>query len=202
MDNSLNVYLLRHGQIAWNADGNRYCGRTDLPLTPIGIEQAQLVYEQLKNISLDAVYSSPLARAYQTAKIASGQKEVIKDDRLIEFDFGNWEGKTKEQFIPEDEELWKRWTDDPGTTKAGGTGETAGEVIARVDDFFTTVLKKHPSGNILVAGHNGINRFYLAHKLGMNIKYYRRIVQENSSVTLFQLNTNGELTLQKLNSKL
>jgi alpha-ribazole phosphatase/probable phosphoglycerate mutase len=202
MDNSLNVYLLRHGQTAWNADGNRYCGRTDLPLTAKGIEQAQLVYGQLKNISLDAVYSSPLERAYQTAKIACGQQEVIKDDRLIEFDFGNWEGKTKEQFIPENEELWKRWTDDPGTTKAGGTGETAGEVIKRVDNFFIEALKKHPSGNILVAGHNGINRFYLAHKLGMNIKYYRRIVQENSSVTLFQLNTNGELTLQKLNSKL
>jgi alpha-ribazole phosphatase/probable phosphoglycerate mutase len=202
MDNSLNVYLLRHGQTAWNADGNRYCGRTDLPLTDTGIEQARLVYAQLKNVALDAVYSSPLQRAWQTAKIACGQKNVIADDRLIEFDFGNWEGKTKEEFIIEDEGLWNRWTNDPANTKAGGSGETASEVIHRVNDFFTAVRKKHRSGNILVTGHNGINRFYLAFKLGMDIKYYRRIVQENSSVTLFALDAAGELTLHKLNSRL
>ena len=51
----LNIYLLRHGQTAWNADGNRYCGRTDLPLTELGLEQARLASEQLKDIAFDAV---------------------------------------------------------------------------------------------------------------------------------------------------
>src|SRR5688500_12019612 len=99
----LNVYFLRHGQTAYNADNNRYCGRTDIPLTEKGIAQAELVQQQLKDISFDAVYSSPLQRAYRTAKIASGEKDVIKDDRLIEADFGGWEGKTKEEFIAENE---------------------------------------------------------------------------------------------------
>ncbi|MEJ7828784.1 MAG: histidine phosphatase family protein, partial [Segetibacter sp.] len=89
----LNIYLLRHGETAWNADGNRYCGRTDLPLTKKGIQQAELVYRHLKDYTFEAVYSSPLQRAYTTAKIACGDKEVIKDDRLIEADFGEWEGK-------------------------------------------------------------------------------------------------------------
>lgn len=202
MKHMLNVYLLRHGQTAWNADGNRYCGRTDLSLTEKGIKQAQTVYEQLKNYSFDAVYSSPLQRAFRTAQIASGEKEVIKDHRLIEADFGNWEGKPKEQFIKEDEELWNNWSTDPSVTKAGGTGETAQEIVDRVDDFFTSILHQHKTANVLVVAHNGVNRFYLAYKLGMNLKDYRKLMQENSTVSMFQLDEEGELTLLHLNSKL
>ncbi len=55
----LKVYLLRHGQTAWNADNNRYCGRTDIPLTAKGIAQAEAVREQLQGIAFDGVYSSP-----------------------------------------------------------------------------------------------------------------------------------------------
>lgn len=91
----LNVYLLRHGETTFNADGNKYCGRTDAELTPKGIRQAEEVAALLADIKFDCVYSSPLKRAYETAKIASGNKEVIKDERLIEMDFGRWEGKTR-----------------------------------------------------------------------------------------------------------
>ncbi|MEO6001477.1 MAG: histidine phosphatase family protein [Chitinophagaceae bacterium] len=198
----LNVYLLRHGQTSWNADGNRYCGRTDLPLTDKGIEQANAVFKQLTSISFTAVYSSPLQRAFRTAQIASGIKDVIKDQRLIEADFGNWEGKTREQFIEEDPSSWNAWSNDPTNTKAGGTGETAMEVIERVEAFFSSLLQKKVSGNILVVAHNGVNRLYLAYKLGMHLKDYRKLVQENSTITLFQLDAQGELTLYHLNSKM
>jgi broad specificity phosphatase PhoE len=60
----------------------------------------------------------------------------------------------------------------------------------------------NPSGNILVVAHNGVNRLYLAYKLGMPLKYYRRLVQDNSSVTLFSLDEAGEISLMRLNSKL
>lgn len=197
----LNIFLLRHGETQWNAEGNKYCGRTDIPLTEKGIAQAQTVRGQLRDVSFEAIYSSPLKRAFHTAQIAGREKQVIIDDRLIEADFGSWEGKTKETFIEEDASLWKHWLDDPTISKAGGNGETALDVIHRVDEFFTAVLNKHASGNILVVGHNGVNRFYLSHKLGMNVKHYRRIVQENSSVTLFTLDKDGELTLKLLNSR-
>ncbi|WP_316812540.1 histidine phosphatase family protein [Pedobacter heparinus] len=198
----LNVYLLRHGETKYNADGNRYCGRTDIDLTEKGIAQANLVNSQLKGMSFDAVYSSPLKRAQYTAEIASGLKPVQTDERLIEVDFGGWEGKTKEEFIAENAGLWNSWMDDPAVAKAGGTGESAAEVVARVDDFYQEILRKHPSGNILVVGHNGLNRLYLAHKLGMPLKHYRRIVQENSSITLFSLDETGELNLKLLNSRI
>ena len=199
----LNVYLLRHGETQYNADGNRYCGRTDLALTQRGIGQAESVCRQLRDIAFESVYASPLLRARHTAQIASGINNVITDERLIEADFGNWEGKTKEEFINEEPALWNSWCDDPGKTKAGGTGETAMEVVKRVNEFFEWALTKHPAGNILVVGHNGINRFYLSWKLGMDLKNYRRIVQENSAVTMFGLDPqNGELSLKLLNCRL
>ncbi|MDB5261018.1 MAG: histidine phosphatase family protein [Adhaeribacter sp.] len=198
----LNIYLLRHGQTAWNADGNRYCGRTDLPLTETGLTQAHAAAAQLKNITFDAVYSSPLERAYRTAQIACGGQAVKKDERLIEADFGRWEGKPKEIFIPENEQIWQNWCEDPEQTKAGETGESAGEVIKRVNDFYLSLQAQHTGGNILVVAHNGVNRLYLAYKLGMPVKNYRKLVIDNSSVTLFQLDAAGELSLVHLNSKL
>ena len=198
--NTLNVFLLRHGQTAWNADNNRYCGRSDISLTAKGIQQAELVRDQLKGFTFDGVYSSPLERAFMTAVIASGV-DVKKDQRLIEADFGDWEKKTKEEFIAENPSLWTNWMDDPAVHRAGGTGETGLEIVTRVNDFFRELVQKHHSGNILVAAHNGVNRLYLAYKLGMPLKNYRMLVQDNASITMFRLSSGGSFTLEHLNSK-
>ena len=198
----LNIYLLRHGETTYNADGNRYCGRTDAQLTTKGLAQAAAVAEQLENIQLDAVYASPLFRAKRTAEIASSGAKVKTDQRLIEIDFGNWEGKTRAEFVAEDPVSWQNWDTDPGNYRAGCTGESGAEVIERVADFFNSLLERHSSGNILVVAHNGVNRLFLSHKLGMPLKNYRKIAQENSSITRFELAENGELTLNLLNSKL
>ena len=197
----LQVYLLRHGETFWNADGNRYCGITDIGLTEKGIAQANLAASLLKGISFDAVYASPLQRAFNTAKIASGNAEVIKDERLIEANFGDWEGKTRDEFIVENPLLWQNWSDEPDDVRAGGNGETAMEVVNRVNDFFNELVEKYPSGAVLVVAHNAVNRFYMSWKLGMALKNYRRIAQENSSITLFSLDSAGEFSLLKLNCR-
>jgi broad specificity phosphatase PhoE len=195
----LSVYLLRHGETAYNADGNRYCGRTDIGLTVKGIKQAGSVYEQLNGKHIDAVYSSPLTRARTTAEIATGM-QVTTDARIIEVDFGQWEGKTKDEFYAEDPQSWEEWAADPNVTKAGRTGETGKEIVTRVDAFFAEMLQKHQGQTIVVTGHNGINRLYMSYKLGMPLKNYRRIFQENSAITFFELDDNGEFTLKKLNA--
>lgn len=197
----LTVYLLRHGETLWNAENNRYCGRSDIPLTPKGIRQAETVREQLLGLDFDEVISSPLQRAFQTACIASG-REARKDDRLIEVDFGRWEGKTRETFIAENQMLWTNWAHDPLNNRAGGTGETGAEVISRVDQFFSELVRSYPNGQVLVVAHNGVNRLYLAHKLGMPLKNYRQIIQQNATVSRFSLDEHGILSLELLNSKL
>jgi broad specificity phosphatase PhoE len=197
----LKIYLLRHGQTPYNADNNRYCGRTDLPLTEKGISQAEEVRRQMEGIELAAVYSSPLQRAYTTACLASG-REATKDDRLIEADFGAWEAKTKEEFLAENPSLWNNWMSDPATHRAGGTGETGAAIVARVDDFFRSLQQKHAEGNIMVVAHNGVNRLYLAHKLGMPLKNYRQLTLDNSTISCFTLDKKGTLTLELLNGRL
>ena len=196
----LTVYLLRHGQTQWNAEGNKYCGRTDIPLTEKGIEQAGHARQQVAHLSFDGIYSSTLKRACRTAEIVSGDQPVTQDERLIEVDFGGWEGKPKKEFIPQRPSLWDEWMADPATTKAGGSGETGQELIDRVNDFFTDAVADHPGGRILVVAHNGVNRLFLAHKLGMPLGNYRKIVQDNSTVSMFTLDEEGELRLHRLNS--
>lgn len=195
----LNVYLLRHGETAWNADHNRYCGRTNMPLNDKGKNQALSVATVLKQLEFTAIYASPLQRAFQTALIAGNGQPVQTDERLVEADFGQWEGKTREEFIAADPECWEQWNSNPLHTKAGRSGETAAQVIERVNDFFDQSLQKHQNGNLLVVAHNTVNRLYLVHKLGMPVKDYRKLFLENCSISNFQLDATASLTLVKLN---
>ena len=195
---TLNIYLLRHGETAWNADNNRYCGRTDIALTEKGIRQAERVRTLLQHTDFEAVFSSPLQRAATTALIASG-KEPSPHPGLIELDFGKWEGKTKEEFIGEDPQCWNNWMQDPYNNRAGGNGETGREVVERADAFFNTLRKSFHGGNIMVVAHNGLNRLFMAYKLGMPLANYRQLVQENSAITMFTLDKEGWFQLCRLN---
>lgn len=197
----LTIYLLRHGETEWNADGNRYCGRTDLPLTEEGIKQAETVQKKLAKSHFDGIYSSPLIRAKRTAEIVSGSNEVVTDERIIEADFGQWEGKPKEEFIKENPSLWQAWQEDPTNVKAGGTGDTAGEIVKRADDFFKSLIDSHLKYDhkVMVVAHNGLNRLYLSYKLGMPLKNYRKLFLNNASVTILSIDEQGEMRLDGLN---
>ena len=91
----MNIYIVRHGQTEYNING-RIGGRIDVPLNEKGIEEAYEVKEKLKDIKFDKVYSSPLKRAYETARIITNE-DIIKDDRIIERSNGKLEGKLKSE---------------------------------------------------------------------------------------------------------
>ncbi|MBL1410448.1 histidine phosphatase family protein [Sphingobacterium faecale] len=195
------ICLLRHGETGYNADGNKYCGRTDIDLTERGIAQAFRMKDLLADFEFDAVFSSPLKRAKNTAAIASGKgQETVLDSRLIEVDFGEWEGKRPEEFQKEDPQSWDNWLSAPDEYRAGNTGETAKEVIARLDSFYNELLDQYDGRTVLIVGHNGVNRFFMASQLGMPLKNYRKIVQENSALTLFTLSKEQGISLLKLNA--
>ncbi len=97
------VYIIRHGQTRQNRE-KRLQGRSDLPLDETGVEQAQLLGEQLRSqgIVFDRVISSPLLRAVQTARLAAGENVQIEtDERLIEMDYGPYEGMDLTRPAPE-----------------------------------------------------------------------------------------------------
>ena len=124
-------YLLRHGETKWNAE-NRICGRSDVPLSEAGRRQAKRLAERLKPISFDTLYSSPLKRAIDTARFISERigLEPVLDDRLVELDYGQWEGKTLEEIRKNDPETLRAWEADPGRVAPPG-GESGLEVQQR-----------------------------------------------------------------------
>ena len=92
----MKLYITRHGQASRNAE-NRILGRTDDILSEIGKAQAAELAERMKDIEIDMIFSSPLRRAKDTALAVAGAKgmEIIVDDRLIETDFGDFEGQPR-----------------------------------------------------------------------------------------------------------
>lgn len=197
----ITICLLRHGETAYNAEGNKYCGRTDIALTEKGIAQAMRMRELLINEKFDCIFSSPLQRAFTTAQIASGIADKVKvDERLIEVDFGLWEGKSASEFTIADPDTWNKWISDPEKYKAGKTGENATQVLERLHSFYNDLLSKYDGKRILVVGHNGINRLFMSNQLGMPLKNYRRIVQENSALTVFTIDQRDGFSLLKLNA--
>lgn len=87
------IYIVRHGETDWNVEG-RYAGRIDVDINNVGKEQAQKIKEKLKDTDFYKVFSSPLKRAYNTAKIIC-DNDIETDDRIIERSNGELEGKLK-----------------------------------------------------------------------------------------------------------
>lgn len=138
------IYIVRHGQTDYNVEG-RYAGRIDVQLNEKGIEQANIIKEELKNIHFDKVYCSPLNRAITTAHIISNQ-DIIIDDRLIERNNGLLEGKLKTEIIEEID------FNDPNETRYNI--ENIIDFRKRIYEFFDEITKLY--GNILVVTHAGV----------------------------------------------
>ena len=139
------IYIVRHGQTDWNLEG-RYAGRIDVPLNDKGIEQANIIREELSNVEFDKVFSSPLIRAYETAQIICNNK-IIKDDRIIERCNGDLEGKLKTQITDSVD------FNDPNEKKYNI--ESIIEFRDRIKRFFDEIIT-YKKENILVVTHAGV----------------------------------------------
>jgi broad specificity phosphatase PhoE len=194
------VYLLRHGETEWNRHGNRYCGRTDVPLSENGRAQARTAANTLAEVSFAAIYASTLRRSGETAQIIAAHREigVQREAGLVEIDFGAFEGKTPVEMELEMADLWRDWRADPAATRAGGTGETGAEATNRIAAAIEAIRLRHPGQTILIVGHNSINRLWIADFLGMPVKNYQRLTQANTGITIVDLG-DGENRLLQLN---
>jgi uncharacterized phosphatase len=187
------IYLLRHGETAWNARGNRYCGRTDLPLSPIGLTQAAAAARALSGAPFEAIYVSPLRRSHETGALLAEARSVpiVSDPRLIEIDFGIWEGLTAPEITTVDPLGRAAWLADPTATRAGRTGETGWEVSERMQQSLRDIATAHPDAAVAVVGHNTANRLFLAASVGAPLARYRQFTLGNASISTCELE-NGE----------
>ncbi len=151
----MKIWILRHGETDWNVQW-RMQGQTDIPLNEKGKAQAQEAAERLKNTKFDAVYSSPLVRARETAETIAAPHglHVITDDRLKEMAFGEFEGTTPEyNKINPNRELF--FTAPEKYIPSGG--ETIEEAEERSGDFVRS-LKTKDYENVLVVTHGALAR--------------------------------------------
>ncbi len=145
------IYILRHGQTAKNRD-NLLQGRSNVPLNDAGLQQAEAVRDSFRSegIRFDAVYSSPLIRAVQTAEIAAGDAfPIITDERLIEMDYGPYEGMDLQNPAPEVLEFFRDFVHNP----APDGMEQLQDVVARLGSFLEEIREEAAGRNILVSTH-------------------------------------------------
>jgi broad specificity phosphatase PhoE len=152
------LILVRHGETEWARDG-RHTGRTDVPLTPRGEEQARSLAPLLAEREIVLTLVSPAQRARRTAEL-SGLTGTETDDRLWEWDYGAYEGRTTPQ-IGEERPGWYLWRD--GVVG----GETVEQVGARVDGVLDRVRPNLAGGDVALVAHGHVLRVLTARWLGL-----------------------------------
>ena len=149
------IYLARHGETDWNVQ-NRWQGHADPPLNARGRTQARDLSARLASVLFDAVYSSDLRRARQTAEIVAFGRgmSVFPDRRLREIDVGSWQGLTRD-------EIAERFPDG-----SRPDGETLEAFRRRVLEAFGAIGRYHEGVNVLVVAHGGCARTIQRQLLG------------------------------------
>ncbi len=156
------IYLLRHGQTAWNVEG-RFQGQTNIPLNEEGQSQADTRAAYFDSINLTAVYSSGLERSFETAqRVIRYRHEVIRVPDLNERGFGILEGKT-EAYLRE-AGLSERVKERDFKPENGESRSEARERI--VKGFMRTIKGHYYTDEIVVVGHKGVNAYILGATLG------------------------------------
>jgi len=129
--------FVRHGFTDWNVAG-RFQGQLDIPLNEMGLLQAWSLMQILAPTSFDQIYSSPLRRAAETARIIAGHRSITADWRIAEIHHGEWQGKTRQEIASHWPEVWERWNKTPLQVTSSG-GESPEQMRRRVEDFLKTV---------------------------------------------------------------
>jgi broad specificity phosphatase PhoE len=176
------ILLARHGESDWN-HSKRWQGFADRPLTDLGRQQAAELARRLEDTELDAVYSSDLQRARETAEIVAQTKGLTVETTpdLREVDVGSWSGLTRAEAEARYPELYARWLRGGEGWEDGETYEQLGERVIRA---VRRIAQAHGGERVLVVAHGGTIRAIHAAALGIDIHSYRRIQRVEPNATL------------------
>lgn len=195
----MKIIFVRHGQTVFNKE-SRYQGHTDAELSELGRRQAERVADRLSGEKIDAVYSSDLSRAADTAeRIAQPHNlEVKTDPELRECAFGDWEGLTVSEIRETYPDLYMNYRKDSVTFRAPG-GERLEELRERTVRAIDRIAAGHPNDTVAIVTHGGPIRAFFCHALDADLKTFRKITLSNTGMTIFSRELNGQWLLQALN---
>jgi len=179
------IIFLRHGQ-AENNTKRILAGRTEgVPLTKTGVEQAERIAKYLKHMDISAIYSSPIERASNTAKIVADYNSLNYklDDRLIEIEMGKFTRMNyDDMFAKYGNVFLKFYENDPIIAKC--EVETFAEVQKRVIDMVEYIVKKHKNQNVVLVTHMDPIKSMLSTIMDLNPKTLFELIIANASLTI------------------
>jgi broad specificity phosphatase PhoE len=184
------ILLARHGETDWNREG-RFQGHADPPLNETGRTQAAELGTKLADVKLAAIYSSPLRRALETARVvaAAHRLEPILVDALREVDVGSWQGLTRAEIEARFPEQFTRWLDyDQGWED----GESYDEMGRRAVAALLELAAAHDGQRILAVTHGGPIRAAFAFADGTSHADARRLGPTIGNVFLGEFAVKGE----------
>jgi len=168
------VYLARHGETAWSLSG-QHTGLTDIPLTQRGERNARRLGERLRGLVFAQVFTSPLVRARRTCELAGFAAAAQVDPDLVEWNYGDYEGKTGNE-IRRDRPDWQLFRDGcPGGESVADVSARADRVVARVRAVGADVL-------LFSSGH--FLRVLAARWLGLNASGGRYLVLSTATLSM------------------
>ncbi|MBA3558266.1 MAG: histidine phosphatase family protein [Gemmatimonadaceae bacterium] len=168
------LWLLRHGETPWSIAG-RHTGRTDVALTERGERQAAALGRHLGGRAFALVLTSPLCRAADTCRLAGYADVAERDDDLLEWDYGAFEGKTSRE-IRAERPAWTIWND------GASGGETPDEVGRRADRVIARV--KAAVGDVALFAHGHLLRTLAARWLDLPPRAGGSLTLDTASVSV------------------
>jgi alpha-ribazole phosphatase len=193
----LDIILVRHGETEWNV-GEIFRGRIDIDLNETGRKQAELLGKYLSDSKIEAVYSSPLKRALNTAQTIARHHhlEVQIASGLNDLDFGQWQGLSLQEVTEKYKELYTEWANHPERVKLPG-GETLGQVRERAIKVVDEVIARHKDTVALVS-HRVVNKVLICALLGLDDSHFWNIRLDTCGLTTF-IYENGRFILAQHN---
>ena len=182
------LLLIRHGQTAWNVE-RRFLGRTDVPLDPVGLDQAARLGRRLADTPIAAVWTSPLARARQTAASIGGALggAALPDEGLIEMHMGDLEGLSGVAFAERYPDLVLAWREEPHAVKLPG-GEVLLDVQARgLEAIARIAATVEPGQTVAVVTHQLVLATVVCHHNGAPLSSFRSFMHRNTGVTTLEV---------------
>jgi broad specificity phosphatase PhoE len=179
------IIVARHGETEWNVS-EVFRGRQDIRLNQTGIKQAESLGNSLVGLKIEAIYSSPLKRALDTARSVAKHHSLGVNvvPGLIDLDYGAWEGLTHEDVKEKYSGLYERWLKEPHLVRIP-EGEDLGQVRRRARGVLGRVVSKH-TGPVLLVSHRVINKVLICFMLGLGNSHFWNIKQDLGGITVFE----------------
>ena len=179
------IYVIRHAESIANREGIYQGQSYDTDLSSLGEDQAFALAERFSGLDISEVIASPLGRTMQTAEAIAMEtgSDVIPDDRIIETNHGEWEGKNKKWIEENYPDVYKTWQTLPSKAVFPG-GEVFDETVARVKQFMDEYMW---SGNSVVVTHDNIIRIMVSLAKGSPVDDMWKVTIEPAAINTFEV---------------